>query len=112
MLGLGLVTAKRRPDKSVSYVRHSAFAGRFWRIFDDWYLTIEPAYVFTRDGVRPDGYAGPRLLQDASTISQNAFVFGGGALGYCGSLRHAAKASSTGIIVLPTSNPSSQRVTA
>lgn len=57
----GVVTAKRRPDGSVSYVRHSAFAARFWPAFDDWYLTIEPAYVFTRDGVRPDGYAGERI---------------------------------------------------
>lgn len=57
----GVVKAKRRPDGSVSYVRHSAFAARFWPAFDDWYLTIEPAYVFTRDGVRPDGYAGERI---------------------------------------------------
>jgi hypothetical protein len=57
----GVVTAKRRPDGSVSYVRHSAFAARFWSAFDDWYLTIEPAYLFTRDGVRPDGYAGERI---------------------------------------------------
>ncbi|HME25875.1 MAG TPA: hypothetical protein VKI44_31840 [Acetobacteraceae bacterium] len=28
---------------------------------DEWYLTIEPAYIFTRDGVRPDGYAGERI---------------------------------------------------
>lgn len=57
----GVVTAKRRPDGSVSYVRHSACAARFWPAFDDWFLTIEPAYVFTRDGVRPDGYAGERI---------------------------------------------------
>jgi hypothetical protein len=57
----GVVTAKRRPDGSVSYVRHSAFAARFWPAFEEWYLTIEPAYVFTRDGVRPDGYAGERI---------------------------------------------------
>jgi hypothetical protein len=25
------------------------------------YLTIEPAYLFTRDGIRPDGYAGERI---------------------------------------------------
>jgi hypothetical protein len=57
----GVVTAKRRPDGSISYVRHSAFAARFWPAFDDWYLTIEPAYLFTRDGIRPDGYAGERI---------------------------------------------------
>ena len=57
----GVVTARRRPDGSVSYVRHSAFQGRFWQFFDDWYLSIEPNYVFTRDGIRPDGYAGEQI---------------------------------------------------
>jgi len=56
-----VVKAKRRQDGSVSYVRHSAFSGRFWREFDDWYLTIEPTYVFTRDGVRRDRFAGERI---------------------------------------------------
>ncbi len=71
----GVVTAKRRPDKSVSYVRHSAFAGRFWRVFDEWYLTIEPAYVFTRDGVRPDGYAGERISK-LKRLENNAALRG------------------------------------
>lgn len=57
----GVVTAKRRADGSVAYVRHSAFSGHFWQAFDEWYLAIEPNYVFTRDGVRPDGYAGERI---------------------------------------------------
>jgi hypothetical protein len=71
----GVVTAKRRPDGSVSYVRHSAFAARFWSAFDDWYLTIEPAYVFTRDGVRPDGYAGERISK-LKRLENNAALLG------------------------------------
>jgi hypothetical protein len=71
----GVVTAKRRPDGSVSYVRHSAFAPRFWSAFDDWYLTIQPAYVFTRDGVRPDGYAGERISK-LKRLENNAALLG------------------------------------
>jgi len=71
----GVVTARRRPDKSVSYVRHSAFAGRFWRAFDEWYLTIQPDYVFTRDGVRPDGYAGERISK-LKRLENNAALRG------------------------------------
>jgi Domain of unknown function (DUF4365) len=56
-----VVMAKRRNDGSISYVRHSAFSGRFWREFDDWYLTIEPNYVFTRDGFLFDRFAGERV---------------------------------------------------
>lgn len=56
-----VVKAKRRKDRSISYVRHSAFSGRFWPDFDCWYLTIEPNYVFTRDGIRSDRFAGERV---------------------------------------------------
>jgi hypothetical protein len=71
----GVVTAKRRPDGSTSYVRHSAFAGRFWSAFDEWFLTIEPAYVFTRDGIRPDGYAGERISK-LKRLENNAALRG------------------------------------
>jgi hypothetical protein len=71
----GVVTAKRRPDGTISYVRHSAFAARFWPAFDDWFLTIEPAYVFTRDGFRPDGYAGERISK-LKRLENNAALRG------------------------------------
>lgn len=71
----GVVKTKRRPDNSVSYVRHSAFSGRFWRQFDDWYLTIEPTYVFTRDGVRPDHFAGERISR-LKRLENNAAIRG------------------------------------
>jgi hypothetical protein len=59
----------------VSYVRHSAFAGRFWREFDDWFLTIEPTYVFTRDGVRSDRFAGERISK-LKRLENNAAIRG------------------------------------
>ncbi|MBV8188989.1 MAG: DUF4365 domain-containing protein [Alphaproteobacteria bacterium] len=70
-----VVKAKRRPDGSVSYVRHSAFSGRFWREFDDWFLTVEPTYVFTRDGVRPDRFAGERISK-LKRLENNAAIRG------------------------------------
>lgn len=70
-----VVKAKRRPDGSISYVRHSAFAARFWREFDDWYLTIQPSYVFTRDGAKPDGFAGERISK-LKRLENNAAIRG------------------------------------
>jgi len=70
-----VVKAKRRQDGSISYVRHSAFAGRFWREFEDWYLTIEPTYVFTRDGVRRDRFAGERISK-LKRLENNAAIRG------------------------------------
>jgi hypothetical protein len=70
-----VVKAKRRKDGSVSYVRHSAFSGRFWREFDDWYFTVEPSYLFTRDGVRPDRFAGERISK-LKRLENNAALRG------------------------------------
>ncbi len=70
-----VVKAKRRQDNSISYVRHSAFSGRFSREFDEWYLTIEPTYVFTRDGVRPDRFAGERISK-LKRLENNAAIRG------------------------------------
>lgn len=70
-----VVKAKRRPDGSISYVRHSAFSARFWPEFDSWLLTIEPTYVFTRDGVRPDKFAGERVSK-LKRLENNAALRG------------------------------------
>jgi len=42
---------KKDPSK-VSYYRHSAFFGRFYRYGDAWYLEITPHYLFTWNGWR------------------------------------------------------------
>jgi hypothetical protein len=45
----------------IAYYRHSAFAGRFVRIENEWYLEINPTYVFTSDGYTQSRYAAERL---------------------------------------------------
>lgn len=70
-----VVKAKRRSDGTIAYVRHSAFAGRFWREFDEWFLSIEPNYVFTRDGRRPDRFAGERISK-LKRLENNAALRG------------------------------------
>jgi hypothetical protein len=70
-----VVKAKRRTNGSLSYVRHSAFSGRFWRDYDDWYLTIEPTYLFTRDGIRSDRFAGERISK-LKRLENNAALRG------------------------------------
>ena len=53
----------RKYEKSgkLKYVRHHAFEPRFWRIGDQWFLTVTPTFVFTWDGFRPDKFAAGRL---------------------------------------------------
>lgn len=70
-----VVKAKRRPDNSIAYVRHSAFRPQFCRSFDEWYLTITPSYVFTWDGVRRDRYAGERISK-LKRLENNASIRG------------------------------------
>ena len=70
-----VVKAKRRPDNSLAYVRHSAFRAQFWRSLDEWYLTITPTYVFTWDGVRRDRYAGERISK-LKRLENNASIRG------------------------------------
>ncbi len=70
-----VVKAKRKADGKISYVRHSAFAGRFWREFDEWFLSIEPSYVFTWDGRRPDRFAGERISK-LKRLENNAAIRG------------------------------------
>lgn len=53
-----VVTLWRGKDGRVGSVRHHAFVPRFQRIGDDWYLSVTPTFVFTRDGHRPHPDAG------------------------------------------------------
>ena len=55
------VVKQYEKDGKVVYVRHHAFEPRFWRIGNQWYLSITPTFVFTWDGFRPDRYAASRL---------------------------------------------------
>lgn len=42
--------SKRKDSDEPAYYRHSAFAGKFIKLGDKWYLEITPTYYFTRDG--------------------------------------------------------------
>lgn len=55
------VVKKYEKDGKLKYVRHHAFEPRFWRIGDQWFLSISPTFVFTWDGFRPDKFASSRL---------------------------------------------------
>jgi hypothetical protein len=70
-----VVQSKMKSNGDIAYVRHSGFRPRFWRNDDDWLIAIEPAYVFTRDGFRPDGFAGERISK-LKRMETNATVRG------------------------------------
>ena len=55
------VVKKYRKNDKIKYVRHHAFEPRFWRIGNQWFLSITPTFVFTWDGFRPDRFAASRL---------------------------------------------------
>ena len=48
-----VVKVWRGRDGRGGSVRHHAFVPRFLRLGDEWYLTVNPTFVFTRDGYRP-----------------------------------------------------------
>ena len=55
------VVKKYERDGKVVYVRHHAFEPRFWRIGNQWSLSVTPTFVFTWDGFRPDRFGASRL---------------------------------------------------
>ncbi|MDE1146722.1 MAG: DUF4365 domain-containing protein [Azospirillaceae bacterium] len=63
-------------DKSrVDFVRHHAFIPRFERIFDQWYLAINPTYFFTTNGFIPHSYPGA-LLAGKKRLDNSASLRG------------------------------------
>lgn len=65
----------RKDETKVHYVRHHAFVPRFWRIGDDWYLSVTPTFVFTRDGAKPDRFASERLAKKRQ-LEKNQAILG------------------------------------
>lgn len=60
-------------DTRVFAVRHHAFSARFEAIGDDWFVIIEPTYVFTADGFAPHRFpatllAGKKRLEKANAV--------------------------------------------
>ena len=64
-----------KDEAKTNYVRHHAFVPRFWRLGDDWYLSVTPTFVFTRDGVRPDRFAADRLSKKKK-LEKNQAILG------------------------------------
>ncbi|WP_409561741.1 DUF4365 domain-containing protein [Hyphomicrobium sp. MC8b] len=66
--------ALNKADKaSVDFVRHHAFLPRFERLFDQWYLVINPTYFFTTNGFMPHSYpaallAGKKRLDNSASL--------------------------------------------
>ncbi|WP_164938304.1 DUF4365 domain-containing protein [Bradyrhizobium guangzhouense] len=65
----------RKKDGKVGSVRHHAFIPRFHRIGDDWFLTVTPTFVFTRDGYRPHNFSSS-LLAGKKKKEKNGAVRG------------------------------------
>ena len=70
-----VVSIFNRKDGSVGSVRHHAFVPRFFRIGDDWYVAIEPTFVFTRDGYRQH-YQSGELLAGKKKFERNGSIRG------------------------------------
>lgn len=66
--------ARNKSDKArVEFVRHHAFVPRFERLFDQWYLVINPTYFFTTNGFLPHSYpaallAGKKRLDNSASL--------------------------------------------
>lgn len=68
--------ALNKTDKSrVDFVRHHAFVPRFERLFDKWYLVINPTYFFTTNGFIPHSYPGA-LLAGKKRLDNSASLRG------------------------------------
>jgi hypothetical protein len=66
--------SKKDPNK-VSYYRHSAFFGKFYRFGDAWYLEITPHYRFTWNGMFESHYH-EEMLQNIKRLERNQAVLG------------------------------------
>jgi uncharacterized protein DUF4365 len=66
--------AENKTDKTkIEFVRHHAFVPRFERLYDRWYLVINPTYFFTTNGFIPHSYpaallAGKKRLDNSASL--------------------------------------------
>ncbi|HEX8239899.1 MAG TPA: DUF4365 domain-containing protein [Allosphingosinicella sp.] len=68
-----MVAMSDKEEGKVSFVRHHAFAPRFERLGDQWYLIISPTYYFTTNGFAPHPYpsallAGKKRLDKSAAL--------------------------------------------
>ncbi len=65
---------RKKPDR-LNNVRHHAFAPRFERIGDDWFVSITPTFFFSENGWRPSRFAST-LLAGKKRLDRNGSVRG------------------------------------
>ncbi len=70
----------KKEEGRIAYYRHHALSHRFLRFGQDWFLMIEPTYVFTSDGVKPDPYreehlAGIKAIEGDAAVSGTIKMF-------------------------------------
>lgn len=69
------VSVSKGDSARVEFVRHHAFQPRFERLFDQWYLVINPTYYFTTNGFIPHSYPGA-LLAGKKRLDNSASLRG------------------------------------
>ena len=67
-----VVSVWRGKDGRIGSVRHHAFIPRFQRIGDEWFMSVTPTFVFTRDGFRPHYNASSLLAGKKSREKEGA----------------------------------------
>ncbi len=65
---------RKKPDR-LNNVRHHAFAPRFERIGDDWFVSITPTFFFSENGSRPHRFAST-MLAGKKRLDRNGSVRG------------------------------------
>lgn len=70
-----VVAVWRAGGGNVGSVRHHAFVPRFHRIGDEWFLSVTPTFVFTRDGYRSH-YNASLLIAGKKKKEKNGAVRG------------------------------------
>lgn len=70
-----MVSRSDKDDGRVSFVRHHAFAPRFERLGDAWFLIISPDYHFTTNGFIPHSHPGA-LLAGKKRLDKSAALRG------------------------------------
>lgn len=69
---VSVAMSKSETDR-VDFVRHHAFVPRLERLFDQWYLVVNPTYYFTTNGFIPHSYpaellAGKKRLDNSASL--------------------------------------------
>ena len=66
---------KRRSEERLKFVRHHAFRPTFQEVDGNWCLAVEPDYLFTYDGERPN-FRGDQYLAGIKKLDRNLAVLG------------------------------------